>query len=235
MTLNAPKWVTDVALVGLIFAAGVHVNKLNNRLEGIEELLNENGKKTVQLETAISIHHGNDWSEKVESKAIKRVDEIEKTIGDIGIKFNSATTNITDIKHCMKALTAWTKQGDVLIKRNRLDQFRALAVYTDQSTNDHKNVFINLQHDKGNNFKKGDTILLTNPLPPGRKVEVLVEGYIDDPKSTNVLVQINKKLLKDLGFTTKDGFYELFVQNKPESLRWKTLEQLIALSKSGQL
>jgi hypothetical protein len=64
---------------------------------------------------------------------------------------------------------------------------------------------------------------------------VIVEGYIDDPKSPNILIQLNKRLLNDLGLTTKDGNYELFVQNNPESLRWKSLEDFIKLSKLGEL
>jgi hypothetical protein len=235
MRFNPPKWLTDAAVVGLIFAAGVYYNTVDTRLGQIENNLNENVKKIIKLETAISIHHGNNWSEKVESKTLKKVDEIEKTIGDIGTDLGSTLTNVNDIKHCMKAISAWTEQGDKIIKSLRLNKFRALAVYTENATENYKYIFINLQHDKGCNFKKGDRVQIESSLPPARQVEVIVEGYIDDPKSPNILIQLNKRLLNDLGLTTKDGNYELFVQNNPESLRWKSLEDFIKLSKLGEL
>lgn len=68
--------------------------------------------------------------------------------------------------------------------------------------------------------------MLINSRPPGLQVEVTVKGFLDDPKSSNILIQVNEKLLDDLGITTKEGQYELFVQCKPEALRWKTLDEI---------
>lgn len=46
MRFNPPKWLTDAAVVGLIFAAGVYYNTVDTRLGQIENNLNENAKKS---------------------------------------------------------------------------------------------------------------------------------------------------------------------------------------------
>jgi hypothetical protein len=136
-------------------------------------------------------------------------------VGDIG-----------DLQARIEAVNLWTKQADKIIERSRLERFRVLAVYSDADVSDPHQVFINKPHVKAWNFKKGDSLVLSNPLPPGRQIEVSVGGFLDDPTSSEVLVQINKALLPDLGLTTAGGQYELYAQSRPEALRWKSLNQI---------
>lgn len=229
MPINLPKWATNAAFVAMIFAAGGYVARLETGLNKMDNSIRDMETRIVKIETAISIHHGNDWTEKIDNKTLKRVDEIEKTIGGISSKidssFNSTVQNVNDLDNRIKAIHLWTRQGDEIIKRSRLEQFRAIAVYSTSSPENYKRIFINKQHKKGGNFRKGDTVLLINPLPPGLQVEATVEGFLDDPNSPNILVQFNLKLLKDLNLDPKEGKYELFVQNKPQSLRWMTLDE----------
>lgn len=245
MPFTVHKWIYDVAIVGLIFTVGgfaarteMNIADLKSEIDEIKNVrIAEIDKRIVSLETAISIHHGRDWSDKVQKNTLMKVQDLEETIDGIsdkfeqrvsklGTNFNSTAKNMSDIQIHIKAVGLWTKQGDDLIKLSRLEQFRALAVYSTAKVEDSTEIFINKQHVRGRNFNKGDIVMLINPLPPGKQVEVTVKGFIDDPNSSKVLVQINEGLLVDLGLTTLDGQYELFVQSKPESLRWKTLDDI---------
>lgn len=245
MPFSLPKWISDAAVIALIFSVGAYATRIELSIksinEDIEEIktnkIQEMEKKIVAVETAISIHHGRDWSEKMKKNTLLKVEDLEETIGGIsdkfekrvtslGSNFSSTVKNLSDIQKRITAVGIWTKQGDALIKINRLEQFRALTVYSIVETDNPYEIMINKQHRRGGNYKKGDSIMLINPQPPGLQVEVSVKGFLDDPKSTNVLVQINEKLLDDLGLTTIGGQYELFVQGKPEALRWKTLDEI---------
>ena len=78
---------------------------------------------------------------------------------------------------------------------------------------------------RGAKFLKGDKVTIINPLPPARQIDVFVGGLVDDPASADVLLRLNVKILEDLDLTTRDGRYELYIQNDPDSLRWKTVDQ----------
>ncbi len=243
--MHVPTWVTNSGLVILIFGVGSYVARLEVGLRDINEDIRNLETKVVKVETAISIHHGVDWSVKVEEKTLKRVDEIEKTIGGLsrqfgervgklGKDFSDTVDDLSDLGDRFRAVHEWTKQGDAIIQESRLEQFRALAVYSDRAVSDRNRIFINKQHDKAFNFEKGDEVILANPLPPGRQVEAVVEGFIDDPNNSNVLVQLNVKLLQNLDLDTKLGRYELFVQGKREYLRWKSLDELLEQVKKSR-
>lgn len=68
-------------------------------------------------------------------------------------------------------------------------------------------------------------MILENPAN-GSSVEVGVKSMLDDPNSSNILVQLPQDLLLELGLTTQGGRYELYIQGKPEALRWKSLDQI---------
>lgn len=245
MPIKLPSWTTDVAIIILIFTVGGYVARLEYGISEIKTAISNLEKESIAMETAISIHHGRDWSEKVENKTLKRVDDLESTIGDVSkqfdgkisklnVSFCSTDVSLSDLKAQITAVHNWTKQGDGLIRRSRLEAFRALAVFSKAKVDDEKRIWINKQHSKGRNFKKGDSVLLENPMPPGLQVEVTVEGFLDDPKCSDILVQINEKLIEQLGLTKELGQFELFIQGKPEALRWKTLEELYTIAKSKE-
>ena len=236
MSLQLPKWATDLAIVGLIFAIGGYAARIELAIDNINEEIDQIEKKVVAFDTAISIHHGPNWTERAKSNDLKRVEDLEDTIGGIssqfekevtklGSGFNSAAQNLDDLQKKAEAVNLWTQQGDYLIKKSRLDRFRALANYATSGPKDSTQVSINKQHTRGNNFKIGDRIILENPAN-GRSVEVIVKSLLNDTKNTNILVQLPKDLLPELGLTTKGGNYELYIQGKPEALRWKSLNQI---------
>lgn len=233
MPFSIPGWVPNTAIVLVIFSVGGYVARLEFELDTIDTEINEIKTKKVQelekkivaIETAMSIHHGHDWSEKAEKKALLKVGDLEEEVSNLTSGFDSVISRLSDFKKRITAINLWTRQNDALIKKDRLEQFRALAVYSTLETDNPNEIMVNKQHNRGANYKKGDSILLMNPLPPGLQVEVTVKGFLDDPKNPSVLVQINEKLLDDLGLSTKDGQYELFIQGKPDVLRWKTLDE----------
>lgn len=235
MQLKLPSWVSDVAVVGLIFAIGGYVARLEYGISEIKKNAHNLEKKIVALETAISIHHGKDWTDKLENKTLSKVNDLEKAISGVeksldkkveslGSSFNSAVGGLNDLQARAKAINRWTQQADALIKRSRLDRFRSIAVFTTRQVDDPHEIYINKQHVKGKNFKKGDPVLLINPLPPGQQEEVVVAGFLDDPTKPKTLVQINEKLIQKLGLNRDLGEFELFVQPNPVALRWNTLE-----------
>lgn len=236
MTPQLPKWVTDLAIVGLIFTVGGYATRIELAINGINEDIAEMEKQIVSFDTAISIHHGPNWTEKARSNDLKRVEDLEKTIGGISEKFEERVTTLgsgftstskdmSDIQRKVEAINRWTQQGDVLIKKSRLDKFRALANYATYESPDPTQVSINKQHSRGKNFKIGDRLILENPAN-GSSVEVGVKSMLDDPNSSNILVQLPQDLLLELGLTTQGGRYELYIQGKPEALRWKSLDQI---------
>ena len=245
MPFTVPKWVSDVAIVGLIFAIGAAATRMemniNDLRSDIDEIKNKRitslEKKIIAVETAISIHHGPDWSDKVQKNTLMRVEDLEETIGGLSqtfeqrfsvfdTDFNSTVAGINNLQARIEAVDLWTRQADKIIEDSRLEQFRVLAVYSDAEVDNPNEVFINKQHVRAWNFKNGDTVILSNPFPPGKQIEVSVKGFLDDPSRSDVLVQINKALLPDLGLTTIGGQYELYTQSKPETLRWKSLNKI---------
>ena len=68
MAITVPKWISDVAIVGLIFAVGAAVTRIEMNIDDLRNDINEIKniriadleKKIVAVETAISIHHGPD-------------------------------------------------------------------------------------------------------------------------------------------------------------------------------
>lgn len=236
MTPQLPKWATDLAIVGLIFTVGGYAARIELAIDGVNEDIDQMEKKIVAFDTAISIHHGPNWTERVKSNDLKRVEDLEDTIGGITAKFEERVTKLgsgfsstaqsmSDIQRKVEAVNRWTQQGDYLIKKSRLDRFRALANYATYESPDPTQVSINKQHSRGKNFKIGDRLILENPAN-GSSVEVGVKSLLDDPKSPNILVQLPQDLLPELGLTTQGGRYELYIQGKPEALRWKSLDQI---------
>jgi len=235
--MNFPPWVTNVAIVGLIFSIGGYVTRLEYGMAEINKTLANQGKKIVALDTAISIHHGSDWSTKVENNTLKKVDDLEGKIGDIEKSFDgklinldhdfdSTVKNLDDLQARVRAVNSWTQQGDKIIINSRLEPVRALANFARGKIADSTRVLINKQHRLGRNYKIGDNIVLKSAQPPSLEVETIVSGYLDDTEHQDILVQINESLLDALGLDEKQGRYELYVQAKPEALRWKTLDEL---------
>lgn len=241
--MEFPKWLTNVAIVGLIFTIGTYVARLEYGIKNIQERLEKIEKKFVAVETAISIHHGQDWSSKIENKTLKKVDDLETKIGSIsqtfdekvkriGENFGSTVNNLEDIQAKVKAVHMWTQQGDVLIKKSRLEPYRVIADFRKSTSDDQNVVLINKAHRRSGNFKLEDHIILRNPQPPGREVEVIVGGYFDNPDQDTILVQITEGLVEKLDLRRELGHFELFVQGKPEALRWKTLDELYEIAKT---
>ncbi|EAS40746.1 hypothetical protein C9J48_10965 [Photobacterium profundum] len=238
MAVSIPKWAADAAIVVLIFSVGAYsarveftIKELNKQIEELKtKSIPELDKKLAVQEGAISIHHGSDWSKRVEDNSLLKVVDLEnkfnKSVSELGNDFNTNSKSIINVQIAIEAAHLWAKQQDKRIRDKRLEQFRALAVYSTAKSNDTIGVYINKQHTRGGDYKKGDHIVLINPLPPGLQVEVIVKGFLDDPASSNILVQLNEKLLVDIGLTTRDGQYELFIQNDSDILRWKKIEDV---------
>jgi hypothetical protein len=233
MNVSLPKWISDPAILGIIFTivgaiftAGVLYNgvnndikNINNEIEKIHEVHNKEVKeisdRLIALETAMKIHHGADWSERILNNNLLRVAHLERS-----------TSRISDMESRITAINIWTKQADELIKKNRLEEFTALAIYSNDGENHANDVWVNKQHIKGNGFNKGDYFLVKSPISK-REIDVHVIGIADDAKRPDILLQVNKKFLQKLGLKEQNGIYELSVQQKPESLRWKSLDQIV--------
>ncbi len=228
MIFTLPKWASDITLVGIIFAAGGLYYETNNRIKQLEDKVIKLEKSSAVQEKAISIHHGSDWSVKLDE--LLKVTDLQGTLTKTTESFNSSyQSNVVKIKDTDKwvaSIRNWAKQQDGLIRTDTLNKFRAVAVYSSSKGGDSFQIKINKQHSKGAYYKKGDKVLIENPAPPGLQVEVTVKGFLDDPNSSNVLVQMNESLLSELGLTTQEGRYELFVTNNPDILRWKSLEEI---------
>ncbi len=235
MPFRLPNWASDVAIVGAIFAVGGYVARLEYGIAEMQEEIRDLDKKIVSIETAVSIHHGSDWTEKLQDKTLSKVDDLENTITrvgsdldkkmkSIGDHFESKVNELSDLEKTAGAMKLWAKQADRLVENSRLERFRSIALFTTRNVDDPLEVYINKQHHKGRNFKKGDPVLLINPLPPGLQEEVVVAGFLDDPTKPKVLVQINERLVEKLGLDRKAGEFELFVQPNPKALRWKTFD-----------
>ena len=236
MTPRLPKWATDLAIVTLIFTVGGYATRLELVITSMNEDIDQLDKKVAVLNTAISIHHGPDWSKRMDE--LRRVEDLEETItgitaafedkvGNLGTSFNSTVKNLDDLNRKVEAVDRWTQQGDFLIERSRLDRFRALANYSTRNTHDPTLVSVNKAHRMGRNFKIGDSLILENPAN-GRSVEAKVKSLLDEPEKSEILVQLSQDLLPDLELAATDGLYELFIQGKPEALRWKSLDQIYA-------
>ena len=228
MALEIPKWLTDLALVGVIFSAGgvyfTSVGKIEQLEKDVASLQNEN----KLLEQAITAHHGLNWQTNI--KEITPVDDLKSNYHETKSTFNKtlekSESQIANTTSWVSSIRKWAVQQDALVRQETLNRFRAIAVYTNSKALETKHIYINKQHVKGSYYKKGDRVLIENPLPPARQAEVVVEGFIDDPINANVLVQLNESLLEQLGLTTVAGRYELFITNDPQVLRWKSLENI---------
>ncbi|GAB2659074.1 hypothetical protein [Vibrio panuliri] len=228
MSFEVPKWLTDVALVGAIFTAGGIYFSTNDRIQQLETEVAALKTASAVQEKAISIHHGRDWSDRLDQ--LMKVEDLKGSLTSTEAalsehyKTNAGKIETNDI--WLSSVRSWAEQQDALIRSQTLDKFRAIAVYSQQKSGNAFEVMINKQHVKGSFYKKGDRVLIENPAPPGFQVEASVKGFLDDPASSNVLVQMNEGLLSELGLTTKLGRYELYITNNADILRWKSLEDI---------
>ena len=228
MKLTLPSWVKDVALVAAIFAAGGAYVELKIKVSQLESKVHSLEQSNDDLTKVVIVQYGVDWQENV-SEIINMntwKSEVSTSVEGVSSKISANTTQIESNNSWVSSIREWAVQQDALIRSNTLDKFRAIAVYSKSKSLETFEIRINKQHAKGAYYKTGDKVLIENPLPPARQVEVIVQGFIDDPASSNVLVQVNESLLSELGLTTLAGRYELFVTNDPDVLRWKSLENL---------
>ncbi|EGQ9479130.1 hypothetical protein F3526_25320, partial [Vibrio parahaemolyticus] len=86
MALEIPKWLTDLALVGVIFSAGgvyfTSVGKIEQLEKDVASLQNEN----KLLEQAITAHHGLNWQTNI--KEITPVDDLKSNYHETKSTFN---------------------------------------------------------------------------------------------------------------------------------------------------
>lgn len=228
MSMEVPKWLSDVGLVGAIFVAGGMYYSINNRIEQLENEVAALKTASAVQEKAISIHHGQDWSKRLDG--LMKVEDLKDSLATaqktLNNRYELNADKIESNDIWLLSLRSWAEQQDGLIRSQTLDRFRAIAVYSRQNGGDAFQIMINKQHTKGSFYKKGDKVLIENPAPPGLQVEATVKGFLDDPASSNVLVQMNEGLLSELGLTTKMGRYELYITNNADILRWKSLEDI---------
>ena len=103
---NSPTWVTNTGLVALIFLVGGYVARLEMGITAIHDSINSLKTRIVKIETAISIHHGVDWSERVENKTLIKVAEIDRNISESSMRLNNSIKeldrNVINTTHNMQ-------------------------------------------------------------------------------------------------------------------------------------
>ncbi|MFA0502524.1 hypothetical protein [Vibrio sp. 10N.222.46.A1] len=228
LKLSLPSWAKDVAIVTVIFAAGGAYVELKLKVSQLESDVLTLEKSNKNMTNVIIAQYGVDWQKNISE--ITNVDswksEVNSSIDGLDPKISANTKLIDWNSSWVTSIQNWAVQQDALIRSSTLDKFRAIAVYSKSKSLETFEIRVNKQHVKGAFYKLGDKVLIENPHPPARQVEVIVQGFINDPANSNVLVQVNESLLSELGLTTLSGRYELFVTNDPDVLRWKSLKNL---------
>ena len=199
-----------LAVLGVVFTAGVTYSNFKK----LEDEFHTLKSKNESYERALESHLGSDWVSNIDMK----------TSHPTKISKNSEKIAISD--NWISSIREWSKQQDLLIRKDKLDRFRAIAVYSKKSSLSTFNVKINKHHVKGKNYQIGDEVLIENPEPPTNSFRVKVIGFSNDIENSDVLVQINYSLLKELGLSTRGGRYELYVTNDEQVLRWKSLGEV---------
>ncbi|ANP76766.1 hypothetical protein A134_10260 [Vibrio crassostreae 9CS106] len=229
MALKLPSWFSDLGVVALIFSAGgfyFTINELNQNYADID-------KRITVVEKAISIHHGSDWSDRVNelSKVEDLNRQFEASISDFDDKYKTNLKSIEAIEDWVSSAKAWAEQIDQMEINRIANSFRAKVVYSTVRTGQNNSVRINKAHEKGSGYQIGDRIFIENPVPPNLEVEAFVVGYLNDKVNSDVLLQINEELLGQLGLTTQNGRYELLITNKFTEENWTTLADTSVVKK----
>lgn len=203
MSLALPKWATDVAIVGLIVAMGGYAIHTQNQLTTVQAQLNA-------LQTASGLPN------KAPAQAAIAPDA---SLSEVTALHGLSLENKVD------ALFRWAEQVDRQKAQVQLEQTRVFANYSNLGTASPTRVAINKAHARGEEFAIGDRLLLKNPIN-GQSVEVTVERRLNQLKDANILVQMPKTLLPQLGLSSTDGIYEIYAQADPAMAQWQALAEL---------